>query len=181
MSYDNNINRNNEKGVIKSTSENINKIEKYNPGEKGFSIFIFAFGLFFFYQSVLMYQKKPGASSYAAVPLFVSSLIIVFSILIFIFDFKKDSANRGLPISIRIKNTLSYAFQKDVLVIMLFILFYCAALIMKIGFYIITPFFLWASMSYLMRKNYLHNILWTILSLVFIYLMFSFAFNVVMP
>lgn len=180
MGYDNDKIVENNSREMNEASIN-NKTQKYHPGEKGFAVFLFAFGLFFFYQSSLMYQKKPGAASYAAVPLFVSLLIIVFSVLIFIFDLKKESVNQGLSIGEKIKNTLLYVFQKDVLVVMIFILIYCIALIKGIGFYIITPFFLWSSMSYLMRKNYLYNILWTILSLLFIYLMFSFAFNVVMP
>ncbi len=172
---------NNNSSANRSLINDIKRDQKYHPGEKGFSIFLFIFGLFFTYQSFLMYLKAPGASSYAAVPLFVSLLIVIFSALIFIFDFRKITANHGLPIIIKIKNTLSYMFQKDVLIIMILILLYCVALIMGFGFYIVTPFFLWASMSYLMGKNYIQNILWTSLSLLFIYIMFSFAFNVVLP
>lgn len=155
--------------------------EKFQPGEKGFAVFLFIFGSFFTYQSVLMYQKAPGASSYAAVPLFVSLLIMIFSALIFIFDFKAESVNHDLPINEKVKRSLSYIFQKDVLVMMGLILLYSIALRYKLGFYFVTPVFLWLSMSYLMRKNLVKNILWTALSLLFIYVVFSFAFRVVLP
>ncbi|SCZ79306.1 tripartite tricarboxylate transporter TctB family protein [Acidaminobacter hydrogenoformans] len=154
---------------------------KFQPGEKGFAVFLFIFGSFFTYQSVLMYQKAPGASSYAAVPLFVSVLIMIFSALIFIFDYKAESVNHDQPTGEKVKRSLSYIFQKDVLVMMGLILLYSIALRYKLGFYFVTPVFLWLSMSYLMRKNLVKNILWTALSLLFIFMVFSFAFRVVLP
>jgi hypothetical protein len=154
---------------------------RFHPGEKGFAVFLFLFGGFFAYQSYLMYQKAPGAASYAAVPLFVSLLIMVFSLLIFIFDFKAESENHEASALEKIKKALAYMFQKDVLVMMILILAYSFALRYNLGFYIATPVFLWLSISYLMRKNYVKNILWTALSLLFIYVVFTFAFSVVLP
>lgn len=154
---------------------------KFQPGEKGFAVFLFLFGCFFFYQSFLMYQKSPGASSYAAVPLFVSLLIVIFSALIFIFDFHAESANHGLSISEKLRKSLKYILPKDILVMIGLILLYSIALKYNIGFYVVTPIFLWISMSYLMRKNLIKNVLWTMLSLLFIFVVFSFAFRVVLP
>lgn len=172
---------NNDSYENKFSTKTTEKVVKYHPGEKGFAIFLFLFGLFFTYQSFLMYIAKPGASSHAAVPLFVSILIVIFSTLIFIFDFKKDSTNDGIPFSKKIEKTLYYMLPKDVLVIIVLILLYCIALMFNFGFYLITPLFLWAAMSYLMNKNYVKNILWTALNLLFIYIVFSFVFNVVLP
>lgn len=163
------------------TINNIKTDIKFQPGEKGFPVFLFLFGCFFTYQSFLMYQKAPGASSYAAVPLFVSVLIVAFSALIFIFDFHAKSVNHDRPLGEKIKKSMAYIFQKDVLVMMGLILLYSIALRFNIGFYIVTPIFLWLSMSYLMRKNLLRNVLWTALSLLFIFVVFSFAFRVVLP
>ena len=154
---------------------------KFQPGEKGFAVFLFLFGCFFLYQSFLMYQKAPGASSYAAVPLFVSLLIVIFSALIFIFDFHAESVNHGLTIREKLRKSLKYILPKDILVMIGLILLYSIALKYNIGFYVVTPLFLWLSMSYLMRKNLIKNVLWTLLSLLFIFIVFSFAFRVVLP
>jgi len=152
------------------------------PGEKGFTVFLMVVGLFFTYNAILMYIKSPGAASYAAVPLFVSLLVVIFTIIIFISDFKKKTYHTGNMAGMaRLKNAISFMFPKDVLVIMLFILLYCIGIYFGLGFYIVTPIFLWCCMSYLMAKNYLHNILWTALSLAFIFLMFSTIFKVVLP
>jgi hypothetical protein len=171
----------NDRTEEKARSQDIRKNQKFQPGEKGFAVFLFLFGSFFTYQSYLMYQKAPGASSYAAVPLFVSLLIVIFSAMIFIFDYHAESVNHGHPTGEKIKKSLSYIFQIDVLVIMGLILLYSISLKYDLGFYVVTPIFLWLSMSYLMRKHLLKNVLWTALSLLFIFVVFSFAFRVVLP
>jgi hypothetical protein len=172
----NKIEKNNEKDLVIAKKEVL-----FQPGEKGFSVFLFLFGSFFAYQSYLMYQKAPGPSSYAAVPLFVSLLIMIFSGLIFIFDFKMSSVNSNSNLTKKIIKSFTYMFPKDVLVMMILIVFYCVALLFDIGFYIITPIFLWLSMCYLMQKHYFKNILWSALSLLFVFAVFSFAFKVVLP
>ena len=157
------------------------KENPFQPGEKGFAFFLLIFGGFFFYQSILMYQQAPGASSYAAVPLFVSGLIVVFSIAIIISDWKKASKNHGLSFGEVVKQTMKYILPMDVLVIVIFILLYCMALYLSLGFVYVTPVFLWAGMSYLMRKNYVKNLLLTGLCMAFILLVFSYMFSVVLP
>lgn len=161
--------------------EDIKNSSEFHPGEKGFPVFLFLVGAFFAYQAILMYQKAPGASSYAAVPLFVSFLIMIFSGLIIIFDIKSDTENANVPFLQKITKSLTYMFPKDVMIMMLLILSYCIALLVDVGFYIVTPVFLWLSMNYLMRKHFVKNILWTGLSLIFIFVVFSFAFKVVLP
>jgi len=157
------------------------KENPFQPGEKGFAFFLLIFGGIFFYQSILMYQKEPGASSYAAVPLFVSGLIVIFSIAIIISDWKKASQNHGLSFGGVLKQTMKYMLPTDVLVTFALILLYCAALYLGLGFVYATPVFLWISMSYLMRKNYVKNLLWTGLCMAFILLVFSYMFSVVLP
>jgi hypothetical protein len=58
---------------------------------------------------------------------------------------------------------------------------YCAALLLHISFYIATPLFLWGAMCYLMRQNYLKNLLWTALCMGFIALFFEVLFNISLP
>jgi hypothetical protein len=174
------MNNNNHEEVIEN--EEISAPPAMKPGEKGFNIFLLLMGLFFLSESIKMYQVKPGASSYAAVPLFVSILIVVFSMITIISDIRKKT-----PTSVSVtkgqmfKNAILFIFPKDIVVILLLILLYCIGLYVGLGFYIVTPVFLWISMCYLMGEKFLHNILWTALSLAFIFVMFSTIFKVVLP
>jgi hypothetical protein len=76
---------------------------------------------------------------------------------------------------------LAYAFPIDVLVILGAVLVYCILLFVGVSFYIATPLFLYGSMCYLMKKDYLKNILWTALVMAFIVLVFRMLFGVVFP
>ena len=154
---------------------------EFQPGEKGFAVFLLLVGLFFTWQSVLLYQKAPGASGSGAVPLFCSVVIDLLAIAILITDRKKQSVSSGQPFSAAVKNAVAYLANRDVVVMILLILAYCAALYLDVGFMIATPVFLWVGMSYLSRKNYLKNVLWTALCMLFIYLVFRVLFSVVLP
>ena len=153
----------------------------YQPGEKGFAVFLLLIGLFFTWQAVKLYQQAPGASSYGAVPLFCSALIDLFAILILIFDRNKKSANSGQPFAAAVKNVAKYLFNADILVVLAMVVVYCAALYFKLGFMLATPVFLWAIMTYLGRGNFFKNVCWTALCMVFIYLVFKVLFSVVLP
>lgn len=153
----------------------------YKPGEKGFAVFLLLFGAYFLYESWKLYQQDPGASSYGAVPLFVSALIVIFSLAILLSDQKKKTENHGLSVGETIKKTLSYMFPLDVMVVFVLIVLYCVGMQIGIGFIWVTPVFLWVSMSYLMRKGYIKNVLWTALCMAFILLVFSYLFSVVLP
>ena len=80
-----------------------------------------------------------------------------------------------------IRQTLGFVFQRDVLVELILILAYCFALNFGLGFYIATPLFLWISMCYLLRRDYVKNLLWTALCMAFIIVVFRFIFSVVLP
>ena len=153
----------------------------FAAGEKGFAFFLLIFGAFFLWQSLLLYMEHPGADSAGAVPMFVSALIVILAIAIIISDWKAPSVNQGIPAGEIIRQTLGYMFQKDVLVEMGMILAYCIALNFGLGFYIATPVFLWVSMCYLMRKDYVKNVLWTALCMGFIVVVFRFIFSVMLP
>ena len=55
------------------------------------------------------------------------------------------------------------------------------ALVLGINFYISTGLFLYATMCYLLRKDFLKNILWTALVMAFIVVVFRMLFGVVFP
>lgn len=155
--------------------------EKFKPGEKGFAVFLLLFGLYFFYGSINLYKNDPKPSSYGAVPLFVSAVIIIFSLAVIISDRNIKSETDGMNINKKFAKTLAYIFPKDVLVIMILMVLYCIGLFVGMGFFVATPIFLWVGMCYLMRKNYLKNMIWTGLSMAFILIIFTHIFKVVLP
>jgi len=155
--------------------------KNFKPGEKGFAVFLLLFGGYFFQASVKLYLENPKPSSYGAVPLFVSSLIVLFSLAILINDRKKTSETKGLPAGKKILTTLAYIFPKDILIMMGLILAYCTALYQGVGFIVSTSLFLWVGICYLLRKNYVKNVLWTACCMAFILVVFRYLFSVVLP
>lgn len=157
------------------------KQKKFGMGEKGFAVFFLLIGLFFTWQSIILYKEHPGASSCGSVPLFCSSVIALFSLLTIIFDRKKETENSGKAVIEMMKDTCRHIFPTDVIVMLLFMVAYCIALYVGLGFMYVTPVFLWGSMTFLSRGNYVKNILWTGLCMLFIYLVFHILFSVVLP
>jgi hypothetical protein len=155
--------------------------ETRKTGEKGFSIFLLLVGLFFTWQSWKLYQQSPGASSYGAVPLACSVLIVLFSLAILISDWRKKSPISGKKLLEKIKEGFRSILPLDVVVLIGMGILYCGALYLNIGFLLATPIFLWCSMTYLSRGGYLKNLLWTALCMGFIYLVFKVLFSVVLP
>ena len=96
-----------------------------------------------------------------------------------------------------VRQTLLVMFPTDVVSMMVLLLLYCLALNAKLGFYPTTVVFLWVSMSWYMRKGFYSrqngfdkkaflkiaakNLLWTAISILFILVVFTFLFNVVLP
>ena len=157
------------------------KDSKFKAGEKGFAVFLLLFGLYFFGESVKLYKMDARPSSFGAVPLFLSGLIIIFSLVIIISDRKKISETKGMSLGEKAWVTLRYILPKDVLVIVIFIVLYCIGLYLGIGFILGTSIFLLGSMTYLMKKNFVKNIFWTACSMIFIVVVFKYIFSVVLP
>lgn len=169
----------------------------FKSGEKGFAVFWLLFGGFFFTQSLQLYQKHPGLDSCAALPLFVTGVIVLCSIINLIGDRAKPSDSQGRSPSQVVRQTLQVMFPADVVSMMALLLLYCLALNAKLGFYPTTVVFLWVSMSWYMRKGFYSrqngfdkkaflkiaakNLLWTAISILFILVVFTFLFNVVLP
>lgn len=167
----------------------------FQAGEKGFAVFWLLFGLFFLYQSLKLYEKTPGISSAAAVPLFCSGVIVLCAIVIILSDRKAVTPNSGKPIGTQFRQTLKNIFPTDISVMILLILLYCIGLYIKLGFYVCTPVFLWVGMMWFMRKKFVadgfdkkafvkccvSNLIWTAICIAFILVMFSYLFRVVLP
>lgn len=170
--------------------------ELFQSGEKGFAVFWLLFGLYFFYQSILLYRDHPGLSSSGAIPLFVTGVIVVCALAILVIDRRQPTHASLLPPAGKARATLRYMFPADVSFMLAAIFCYCLALYFRLGFYPATALFLWVSMTFFMRGKYreggqfqgrvfasiaLRNVLWTALSLAFVLVVFTFLFRVVLP
>lgn len=156
-------------------------------GEKVFSFILLIVGVIALKLSVDLWfsislRRGPRIASAAAVPVFVSALWVIMSLWTVIENFKLST-----PLS-KIKGTgekimkaLAYALPLNVLIMLVLIVAYCAALVEGVSFYIATPAFLYISMCYLMRKDYVKNILWTGIVMAFIVVVFRLLFSVVFP
>lgn len=153
-------------------------------GEKVFTIALFLAGLLFFIQSLIMWGKmsQPRIASAAALPLFVSGVWTVLSLVTVVENIRKTTpgSKAGSP-GKAARIGFKFAFPTEVLAMLGFIVAYCVTLLLGMSFYIVTPLFLWGSMAYLMRKDYVKNILWTVLCMAFIILVFRMLFGVILP
>lgn len=162
--------------------------EKHIPilaaGEKVFSVVLLLAGLgaFCLAMELWMRMSEPKIASAAALPLFVSGLWVIMALLAVIENFKLDTPLTGISDwKEKILAGLRYVLPKEVLVVFLAILVYCALLLAGVSFYIATPLFLYGSMCYLMRKDYLKNIIWTAIVMAFIVVVFRMLFSVIFP
>lgn len=161
------------------------RVADLQAGEKAFTVALFLVGLFFLVQSIQLWLRvsPPRISSAAALPLFCSLVWTIFSFVGILENIRKTTPLSGVAggFAQRLKEGLRYTFPKEVLVLLLAIVVYCASLLLHLSFYIGTPLFLWGSMCYLMKKGYVKNILWTAICMAFIVLVFRMLFGVVLP
>ncbi|MBR2208530.1 MAG: tripartite tricarboxylate transporter TctB family protein [Synergistaceae bacterium] len=156
-------------------------------GEKFFSLIVLIFGSIALKLSVDLWfsislRKGPRIASAAAVPVFVSALWVIMALWTVIENFKLTTPLSKVQSTFeKIIKALQYAFPLNVLIMLAAIVAYCAALVEGLSFYIATPLFLYFSMCYLTRKDYVKNILWTAIVMAFIVLVFRVLFSVVFP
>lgn len=154
---------------------------KIESGELGFLLVLAIVGLFFVYRSILLYRAYPGAESCASVPLFVSVVIAVLSLTEVIAAWKKRRHSSDQSIVVRFKAFVCYLFNANLLVLLLLIALYCVGLFWGVGFLVMTPLFLFASMCFLQKGGYVKNMIWTALIMIFIVLVFQKLFSIVLP
>lgn len=156
--------------------------DELRPGEKGFMILLLLLAGFFFHRSILLYRANPGAASCAALPLGASGLLLALVLWNILLGIGRKTPLSGLSsLAKAARGALGYIFRKDVLVMLGIVLLYSIALLAKLGFYVATPLFLWGSMCFLLRRDYLKNLIWTAICMLFIFLVFSLLFSVVLP
>lgn len=156
-------------------------------GEKVFSFILLIVGLIALKLSVDLWfsislRRGPRIASAAAVPVFVSALWVIMSLWTVIENFKLTTPlSKVKGLGEKITKAIAYALPLNVVIMLALIVAYCVALVEGVSFYIATPAFLYVSMCYLMRKDYLKNILWTGIVMAFIVLVFRVLFSVVFP
>ena len=163
------------------------KEHSLEAGEKVFSIVLLAFGIIALYLSIELWfkiplRRGPRIASAAAVPVFVSGLWVIMALWTVIENFKLTTPlSKVQGITNKIIQAVKYALPLNVVIMLIAIVAYCAALILNVSFYIATPIFLYFSMCYLTRKDYVKNILWTAIVMAFIVVVFRLLFSVVFP
>ena len=146
------------------------------PCEKVFAFILLLIGCLALYLSINLWfgistHKAPRISSAAVIPVIASSLWVLISLCKVIKNFRHESES----------SSLSYIMPLNVLIILSLIIIYCAALLMGVRFYIASPVFLYASISCLMRRDYIRNLVITGLVMIFIVLVFRIVFSIVLP
>lgn len=157
--------------------------KKLKAGEKVFSLLLLIIGLGALYESIKMYLDEPNLASYGALPLFLSGSIVLLMVKILVLDRgKKEAGDKEGAYKDRLKAGLALVFARDLVVIILLLIAYALALYLGLGFEIPSFLFLFVSMTYLMDgRGLVKNLIYSFLSLVFILLVFSLIFNVILP
>ncbi|MBQ7193555.1 MAG: hypothetical protein IJR98_04200 [Synergistaceae bacterium] len=134
-------------------------------GEKLFSFILLFIGALALILSVDLWFGNPRI---AAVPVFVAALWVLMSLWSVVQNFKLTAP-------------LPKAIPLNVIIMIALIAVYSAALLVGVRFYIVTPAFLYISMCCLTRKDFLKNILRTLIVMAFLVLVFRILFSVVFP
>lgn len=153
------------------------------PGEKVFTVLLLAVCVFMFYRSWLLWKQFPGIDGPATVPMMASGLPALLLIFSVIGNVRRTSplsyGNMSIPEKISVLR--EYLISRNIVVSLIFIVCFCLLLSFGVPFYIVASLFLWGLMSFLAKGNYLKNVLWTSLCLIFVAVVFGMLFNVVMP
>ena len=156
--------------------------ENQKPGEKGFSIILLIIGILALLESIKMFMKEPTSSSFGALPLFLSSVMVIFALKIILFEYRKSgSENKRANFKELFNSTIKYIFPKDIVVVFFLLILYCLFLVFGLGFEISSTIFLIAAMTYLMRGHILKNVIYTGISMAFILVVFKTIFQVILP
>ncbi len=139
------------------------------PGEKGFSLIMLVIGILFLIESIRMFMEEPTASSYGALPLFLSCSIVILMLKIILVEYRNNGRDKEkVSLKDSIISVKNYVFTKDIVLEFIFMIVYCILLILGLGFEISSSLFLLVSMTYLMRGQLLKNSIYTLITMAFI-------------
>lgn len=137
--------------------------------ERKIEVSLIILSVFAIFQSLKISENELTTTSPGAFPIFISTLLLVFSVWIFIEGRKKH------------KNpSKDKIFTKEIISIIILLILY-SLLLESIGFEIATLGFLFLSMSYLSKKNTIRNLLISLLTVGIIIFVFKTVFKVVLP
>lgn len=132
-----------------------------------FSLIILS--IFAFFQSFKISGNELTPTSPGAFPLFISVLLLIFSVWIFIEGSKKD-----------VSTSQDKIFTKEIIFLVILLILY-SLLLETIGFEIATLVFLFLAISYLSKKNIIRNLLISLLTVGIIIFVFKTVFKVILP
>lgn len=137
--------------------------------ERKIEVSLIALSIFAVFQSIKISGNELTPTSPGAFPLFISVLLLIFSIWIFIEGGKIDE-----------KSSKDKIFTKEIIFIVILLILY-SLLLESIGFEIATFGFLFVSISYLSKKNFIRNLLISLLTVGIIIFVFKTVFKVILP
>lgn len=137
--------------------------------ERKIEFSLIVLSIFAVFQSFKISGKELTSSSPGAFPVFISILLLIFSLWIFIEGNKKDKATSKDKI-----------FTQEIIVIIILLVLY-GLLLEKLGFEISTFGFLFISISYLSKKEIFKNLIISSLTVVLIIFIFKTVFKVILP
>lgn len=137
--------------------------------ERRIDLTLIALSIFAIYQSLRISGSELTTTSPGAFPLFISILLLVFSVWIFI-----EGSREGRS---KFKDKI---FSKEIIVITILLVLY-GLLLELIGFEIATFGFLFISISYLTKKDIFKNFLISLLTVGLIIFIFRTVFKVILP
>ena len=137
--------------------------------ERKIEVSLIILSVFAIFQSLKISGNELTTTSPGAFPIFISVLLLVFSIWIFIEGRKKDE-----------NPSKDKIFTKEIISTIILLILY-SLLLESIGFEIATFGFLFLSISYLSKKNTIRNLLISLLTVGIIIFVFKTVFKVILP
>lgn len=148
-------------------------------GERGLSFILILFSIFAIYESYKISGTKLTSASPGAFPLFISIMLLIFSIWIW-GEKCKLSLSSKLKLGDRIKALGNLLFTKEISVVIILLIVY-ASVLELLGFTLSTFLFLWITISFLSSGKILRNLGVSVLSVSIILLIFKTIFKVILP
>ena len=137
--------------------------------ERKIEFSLILFSIFTIFQSAKISGSELTSTSSGAFPLFISVLLLIFSIWIFVEGSKEKEGKVKYKI-----------FTREIGVIILLLALY-GLLLELLGFGIATFGFLFISISYLSKKDIFKNLIISSLTVVIIIFIFKTVFKVILP
>lgn len=137
--------------------------------ERKIEFSLILFSIFTIFQSAKISGSELTSTSSGAFPLFISVLLLIFSLWIFVEGSKEKEGKVKYKI-----------FTREIGVIILLLVLY-ALLLELLGFGIATFGFLFISISYLSKKEIFKNLIISSLTVLIIIFIFKTVFKVILP